>query len=393
MAPIPPRTPDPAPEPALEPEPAALVAALRRRARDLSDVQLPRLRACAGPLAAQQRLAAELREDLAAFDALVETLGVHADDAARRADRAALAHLGDEFRAAGERCVSPRLLSPRRSRLTTAPADRMRKDMRAALLHSKKTIDARARTNRDQLFGAAAASASAAAGAKRGQEKATDDVVMQASNDVTGALRRTVGLMQAELERSVLSHQMLEQSTATLRATSAQHDMLASATRASRTLVTALARADWLDRALVAAALGVFVLVVLFVLKQRVLDRGVRLAFWWTRFLPVPRAGGAVLREEARAAAAAAAGKAGKAGEMASVLTTHTPPAVSLPVPTHPELLSNSLAAASSVPSSISEGLASTAGATTVATLSPSSTSALDGLLAESADVLRHAEL
>ena len=32
---------------------------------------------------------------------------------------------------------------------------------------------------------------------------------MKASNDVTDALRRTIGLMQSELERSVLSHQLL----------------------------------------------------------------------------------------------------------------------------------------------------------------------------------------
>lgn len=32
---------------------------------------------------------------------------------------------------------------------------------------------------------------------------------MKASNDVTDALRRTIGLMQGELERSVLTTQML----------------------------------------------------------------------------------------------------------------------------------------------------------------------------------------
>jgi len=32
---------------------------------------------------------------------------------------------------------------------------------------------------------------------------------MKANNDVTGALRRTINIMQGELERSVLSTQML----------------------------------------------------------------------------------------------------------------------------------------------------------------------------------------
>jgi len=37
----------------------------------------------------------------------------------------------------------------------------------------------------------------------------SEDTLMKANNDVTGALRRTVNLMQGELERSVLSTQML----------------------------------------------------------------------------------------------------------------------------------------------------------------------------------------
>jgi protein transport protein SEC20 len=41
-----------------------------------------------------------------------------------------------------------------------------------------------------------------------------------------------------------------------------------------------------LDRILILAALTFFVLVVIFILKQRIVDRGLRIAFWWTRFLP-----------------------------------------------------------------------------------------------------------
>jgi protein transport protein SEC20 len=37
---------------------------------------------------------------------------------------------------------------------------------------------------------------------------------------------------------------------------------------------------------LILSAFVFFVLVVLFIVKQRVLDKGVRIAFWWTRFLP-----------------------------------------------------------------------------------------------------------
>jgi protein transport protein SEC20 len=54
----------------------------------------------------------------------------------------------------------------------------------------------------------------------------------------------------------------------------------------SKQLVTALEKADWLNRLLIFAALIFFALVILFILKQRIVDRGLRIAFWWTRFLP-----------------------------------------------------------------------------------------------------------
>lgn len=109
---------------------------------------------------------------------------------------------------------------------------------------------------------------------------------MQANSDVTDALRRTISLMQSELERSVLSTQLLDESTSTLRSTSFQHDTLNSVMSTSKQLVTALEKSDWLDRILILSAFCFFILVVLFILKQRIVDRGIRLAFWWTRFIP-----------------------------------------------------------------------------------------------------------
>ena len=109
---------------------------------------------------------------------------------------------------------------------------------------------------------------------------------MKANSDVTDALRRTVSLMQAELERSVLTTQMLDSSTATLRSTSLQHDVLNSVMFTSKQLITALEKSDWLDRILIISGFVFFLLVVLFILKQRIIDRGFRIAFWWTRFLP-----------------------------------------------------------------------------------------------------------
>ena len=77
-----------------------------------------------------------------------------------------------------------------------------------------------------------------------------------------------------------------ESSTASLRATSTTHDTLTNVMGTSKQLITALEKSDWLDRILIMAALVFFFLVVLFIVKQRVLDRGLRVAFWWTRFIP-----------------------------------------------------------------------------------------------------------
>lgn len=54
----------------------------------------------------------------------------------------------------------------------------------------------------------------------------------------------------------------------------------------SKHLITALEKSDWLDRLLILAGLVFFILTVLFILKQRLVDRGLRIALWWTRFVP-----------------------------------------------------------------------------------------------------------
>jgi len=150
------------------------------------------------------------------------------------------------------------------------------------LLASKRTIDARSKSNKEELL----TFVSVLQEKQNSSEKTTDDALMKANSDVTDALRRTVSLMQAELERSVLTTQMLDSSTTTIRSTSLQHDTLNSVMSTSKQLITALEKSDWLDRILIISGFIFFLLVVLFILKQRIVDRGLRIAFWWTKFLP-----------------------------------------------------------------------------------------------------------
>ncbi|KAJ7512673.1 Sec20-domain-containing protein [Mycena galericulata] len=237
-----------------------LVAAAQRREKDLTEFQVARLRACQGPLSVQQNLAAELREDIDTFARQIEALGVLVDDQKGAKNRRELKGIVDAF---------------------NEDLARLRRDARSALLASKRTIDSLGNSHREELLNPSSVSE------KRDlNEKVTDDALMAASDDVTHAMQRTLALLQGELERSVLSAQMLADSTATLRSTSSTQDALTSVMDTSKTLITALEKSDWLDRVLIFAALAFFILVVLFILKQRIFDRGIRIAFWWTRFVP-----------------------------------------------------------------------------------------------------------
>ncbi|KAH9941600.1 Sec20-domain-containing protein [Epithele typhae] len=213
-----------------------------------------------GPLTLQQQYAAEIREDLDVFARQLETLDVAVEDQRTERARRELRHRVEELQSS---------------------LARMRRDMRSAVLESKRVIDSQQVSRREELLRSSVVQEKQSLG-----EKVAEDALMKVTNDVTEALQRTLGLMQGELERSVLSTQLLESSTASLKSASSTHDTLSMLMSTSKYLITALERADTLDRLLVLAGLAFFVLVVLFILKQRVVDRGLRIALWWTRFIP-----------------------------------------------------------------------------------------------------------
>ncbi|KAF9055800.1 Sec20-domain-containing protein [Panaeolus papilionaceus] len=237
----------------------SLISGLERRFRFLQEEQVPKLRECSGPLSTQQTLAEDIREDTVSLGRQIESLDLMVDDQTNKASRQELAATVHRFR---------------------EDLEVLRADTRMAMLASKRKIDANSKSNRDELF------SSPAMMEKQTSEKSTEDALMKANSDVTDALRRTIAMMQAELERSVLTTQMLDSSTDALRSTSGQHDTLNAVMSTSKHLITALEKSDWLDRVLLISAFVFFLLVVLFILKQRILDRSIRIAFWWTRFLP-----------------------------------------------------------------------------------------------------------
>ena len=86
-----------------------------------------------------------------------------------------------------------------------------RAQFRKAQLQAKRNEEAAKRKEREQLFaGAQEGSETRAGGRRKGQEKLSqDELLLNASNDVTAALRRTHQLMQVELQRSQFAHETL----------------------------------------------------------------------------------------------------------------------------------------------------------------------------------------
>lgn len=72
----------------------------------------------------------------------------------------------------------------------------------------------------------------------------SEDTLMRTTHTLTMALQRAEQCLRSELERSVLTTQLLQSSTSTLRQTSNAHSNLTSLLDTSRGLVTALKHTD-----------------------------------------------------------------------------------------------------------------------------------------------------
>lgn len=86
--------------------------------------------------------------------------------------------------------------------------DRTRGEFRRAQLQAKRNAELAKRKERELLFSRSANAE--AEGVRQTSEKLTqDELMVNASNDVTSALKRTYYLMQAELSRSQFAQQTL----------------------------------------------------------------------------------------------------------------------------------------------------------------------------------------
>ncbi|KAJ5970999.1 uncharacterized protein N7479_000917 [Penicillium vulpinum] len=156
---------------------------------------------------------------------------------------------------------------------------RTRGDFRTAQLQAKRNAELAKRKERELLL-----SRSHSSEKKRPTEKFTqDDLVLNASNDVTSALRRTHQLMQAELSRSQFAQSTLEQSTAAISSLSESYSGLDTLLASSRSLANSLLRSQKSDTWYLETAFYVLLGTIGWLLFRRVFYG----PLWWLVWLPL----------------------------------------------------------------------------------------------------------
>ncbi|KAJ5154220.1 uncharacterized protein N7500_009659 [Penicillium coprophilum] len=156
---------------------------------------------------------------------------------------------------------------------------RTRGDFRTAQLQAKRNAEIAKRKERELLLSRTHSSEK-----KQPTEKLTqDDLVLNASNDVTSALRRTHQLMQAELSRSQFAQSTLEQSTAAISSLSESYSSLDTLLSSSRSLANSLLRSQKSDTWYLETAFYVLLGTIGWLLFRRVFYG----PLWWLVWLPL----------------------------------------------------------------------------------------------------------
>ncbi|KAH8426762.1 putative protein transport membrane glycoprotein Sec20 [Aspergillus melleus] len=155
-----------------------------------------------------------------------------------------------------------------------------RGEFRNAQLQAKRNAELAKRKERELLF----SRSQSGERQKQSNEKLTqDDITINASNDVTAALRRTHQLMQAELSRSQFAQETLEQSTAVLSSLSESYTGLDSLLSSSRNLIGSLLRSQKSDTWYLETAFYILVGTITWLLFRRILYG----PLWWLLWLPL----------------------------------------------------------------------------------------------------------
>ncbi|KAI4263457.1 MAG: hypothetical protein L6R42_001400 [Xanthoria sp. 1 TBL-2021] len=160
-----------------------------------------------------------------------------------------------------------------------------RSQFRKAQLQAKRSVEAAKRRERELLFAGVQEGASAfAKGRLQGQEQLSkDQLELNASSDVTAALRRVHSLMQSEVSRSQFALETLHQSTAALSTLSVSYTKLDTLLSSSRSLVSTLLHSQKSDTWYLESAFWILVITISWLFFRRILYG----PGWWLLYLPI----------------------------------------------------------------------------------------------------------
>ncbi|KAJ5573023.1 hypothetical protein N7450_010007 [Penicillium hetheringtonii] len=154
-------------------------------------------------------------------------------------------------------------------------------EFRHAQLQAKRNAEAAQRKERELLF---SRPQSPPTNQRQSTDKFTqDDLVRNASNDVTSALRRTHNLMKTELSRSQFAQETLEQSSAAINSLSESYSSLDTLISSSRSLANSLLRSQKSDTWYLETAFYILLGTIAWLLFRRILWGPT----WWLLWLPL----------------------------------------------------------------------------------------------------------
>ncbi|KAG0296056.1 Vesicle transport protein S20 [Dissophora globulifera] len=232
--------------------------ALRKQYLTLDEL-IARLRnLTGGTLSVQQELVRNAREASKAIEAKIEDMRLLSDEQDREADRARIVAMLDKFE---------------------TQFKQQQQALRQAILTSKQTIDREAKTERDLLFQGSKSAIELSQIRRRGAAGNTNssEYMLNTSKEHNESLGRTLMMMQQEVERTSHSVKVIDDSSKTLKSTVDEYRTFDEVLKRGKTLITKLNQADWTDRLLIGFGLLLFSLVVMYILKKRIADRGISL--------------------------------------------------------------------------------------------------------------------
>ncbi|KAG0078029.1 hypothetical protein BGZ93_001000 [Podila epicladia] len=218
-----------------------------------------------GTLAVQQELARNAREESKAIESKIEDLRLLSEEQDKEADRAMILLMLEKIE---------------------TQFKQQQQSLRQAILISKQTIDKEAKSERELLLKGAKSAIELNEIRRRGASKGNaGQYMLSTSKEQNESLTRTLQLMQQEVERTAHSAKIIDESSRTLRSTVNEYQTYDEVLKQGKNLIAKLSQADWIDRLLIGFGLLVFSLVVMYILKKRIADRGISLIGYF--FMPI----------------------------------------------------------------------------------------------------------